>query len=354
MVVLKPHRPERLRLDLVQPVRVGTRRRSQVDMKRRPVVFIPHRNRRRARVDVQQFVGNRILAQWRQIRAVRPHHVEAVFREKHDRIVHPAPSLRSDDPDRFGDPLKLTGRRVSLNRPQRSGARTDQDLILVGNHRRRQRTDVGRQRQLKRQCPALVGDVLPVIPVGVRPLPAHVDRVVLPGDAEPVPVDRSERAGGWNRAFRRRQRGHGPRLRIQPGDSRRRDGVNVLLAGDEEPRGRCRRGIGHRAGFDGLDERIRQHAQNRTGPGRAGDVDRSEVNDRRPQLRADVLRESLPAAAPETPVEVVFQPRVHAPRGVIPLPPFPGRAHRQPAIHTGCGKLEVFRRHGIALTPHVC
>ena len=121
VVVLKPHRPEGLGTDFVQPVGIRTGRRPQVDVERFPVLLVSHRNRRRARVDVQQFGRNRFRGQGRQIRAVRLNRVQAVFGEEDDRVVHPAPGLGTDDADRFGDPLKLPGRRVPVHHPQRTG-----------------------------------------------------------------------------------------------------------------------------------------------------------------------------------------------------------------------------------------
>lgn len=41
VVVLKPDRPERIRLQLVNPVRVAACRRSQVDVKRFPFLLVP-------------------------------------------------------------------------------------------------------------------------------------------------------------------------------------------------------------------------------------------------------------------------------------------------------------------------
>ena len=77
MIVLQPHRPERLRPDLIHPVGIASGRRSQEDMERIPVVFVDDRNRRRAGVDVQQFVGNRFRAQRLQVRSIRLNLVQA-------------------------------------------------------------------------------------------------------------------------------------------------------------------------------------------------------------------------------------------------------------------------------------
>lgn len=74
-------------------------------MKRFPLHFVADGNRRRAGVDVQQFVRNRFPAQGLEVRAVRPDRVQPVLREEHDLVVHSAPRLRADDADLLGNPL---------------------------------------------------------------------------------------------------------------------------------------------------------------------------------------------------------------------------------------------------------
>lgn len=72
MRVLKPHRPERFRGQLVHPVRVASACRSQVNMERRSVRVIAHRHNGRRDDDGLQFVGNHI-GQRLQARTVHLH-----------------------------------------------------------------------------------------------------------------------------------------------------------------------------------------------------------------------------------------------------------------------------------------
>lgn len=246
-------------------------------MKRLPVVLVADRDRRRAGKNIQQFVGNRLGAEGREFRSVRLHPVQAVARQEHDGAVHPAPGFRADDADRFRHTLQLPRRGIAAHHPQRPGRSAQQQLILVRNDCRGQRTNIRPQRQLERHRPAFVPDMLTVIPIGVRSLPAHVDRIIGTREADAVPVYRPEGAVRGNRAFRRRQGFDRPQFGIDLRDARSRDCVDVLLAGDEEPGRRSRSRRCDRAAFDELYHRVRQNAQNGTGPGRAGNADRREV-----------------------------------------------------------------------------
>jgi hypothetical protein len=209
-------------------------------MKRFPVLLVTHGHRRGTRIHVQEFVGNRFRAEGFQTRAIGPHLVQAVFREEHDRIIHPAPRLGTDDPDRFRDPLQGTiGRRIPADDPQGPRGGTDQGGIPAADHRGRKWPYVGRKRQLERQSPSLITDVASVVPVRVIPLPGHVDRVVKPGQAQAVPVHRPEGAVGGNRPGGRHEGFRRRRLGVRSGDTRHRDLEDVLLPRNEEP-GRCR------------------------------------------------------------------------------------------------------------------
>lgn len=325
VVVLKPHRPEGFRGDLVQPVGVRTGRRPQVDVERFPVLLVTHRNSRRGRVDVQQFGRNRFRGQWSEIRAVRLNPVQTVFRQKHDRIIHPAPSLRADDADRFRDPLKLPGGRVPLNGPQGATGGHQKRRIPAGNHCGRLRPHVSAEGQLERHSPAFVRDVASVGPVGVNPLPTRVDGVVGAAHKQPVPVNRPEGAVRRNLPLGRGQRRRRARLGISSGDARSRDGVDVLLPRDQEPGGSR-----HQRGSD---------------PGNARRCDRHHIGDGA-VIRRRVLRQARPASAPHPAGQIILSTDIHRPRSGIDLLPGAGLgAQAHPANDALQWEVEVFVRH---------
>lgn len=349
MVIRESHRPEGFGGDFVEPVCVAATGSPQIDVKRRPVLFVADRNRRGAGDDVQQFVRHCIGRERRQVRAVRPDHVQPVFGQEHDRIVHPAPRLRADDPHRFRDPHQLPGRRIALHGPERSAGRTEQHRVLVRNQCRGQRTHIRPQRQLKRHGPAFVADMLAVVPVPIVPLLAGVNGVVAPGQEQPVPVHRSERAARRNRAGGFRQRADGRRLRVHLRDRRSPHGVDELLAGHEEPgRRRPGSGRGDRVPFHGADRRIGHHHQDRARSRSTGDRNRQHVRDGRTEVGRDELRQARPASAAQAPGDVVFRPDVNRPRRRVGLLPCAvHRTHAAPADHTLHRKTQVLGLHRI-------
>lgn len=285
-------------------------------MERFPFDFVAQRNRRCFRVHVQQFVGNEVGTQRLKIRSVRLHLVQTVHRQEHDRIVHPAPRLGINDADRFRDSFQLPGCRVTTNHPQRSGCRTDQGSVPIGNQRRRRWPHVGTQCQLKHDRSAFVADVHRVIPVGVIAHPARVDRVVLPGDEQAVTIDRPERAVRGNRS-RGCHKGlcGAHRLRVQLHQPRSAYRVDELLTRHQEPgRGASRSNC---SVCDRLQASIRQHAQNRLSTAGAGDVHRHHVENRRTQRVRDELRQPLPTSATQPSGDVVLHAHVHAPGGRV-------------------------------------
>jgi hypothetical protein len=198
---------------------------------------------------------------------------------------------------------------------------------------------------LERQGPLLVGEIPPEVEVVVIPLPAHVDRVVLPGQAQTVAVDGPEGAVQRNRS---REVLDLPRLGVHLHDGGGGDGEHLLLTGDQEPAGWSRplgnddgvlvlvgddvarfiREVGHvgcdHAVVDGLNRSIHQDEQDFAGPaGSAGDVHGNHVGDGRSEVRRAELGQSVPASTPEPAVDLVLKPHIHAPRGEILLPPVP-------------------------------
>ncbi len=90
------------------------------------------------------------------------------------------------------------------------------------------------------QSPSPVGGIPPEVEVSVNPLPTHVNRVVLPREAEPVSVDSPEGAVQGNRSARGDQILGLTRLWVHFHDGTRGDREHLLLACDKEPRGRRR------------------------------------------------------------------------------------------------------------------
>lgn len=82
-----------------------------------------------------------------------------------------------------------------------------------------------------------VAEIHPEVEVTVDPLPAHVNRVVLPGEAESVAVDRSEGAVRGNRSLHGSKRFRLPRLGVHLRDAAGGDGEHLLLSGHQEPAG---------------------------------------------------------------------------------------------------------------------
>lgn len=77
----------------------------------------------------------------------------------------------------------------------------------------------------------------PEVEVAIEPLPAHVDRVVLPGEAEPVAVDRPEVTVRRNRAG---EGVHLARLGVDLRDSAGGDGKHLLLTSNQKAGSRGR------------------------------------------------------------------------------------------------------------------
>lgn len=169
-----------------------------------PFLVVAQGNRRGRSADVPEFIGNDVRGQGCQVRAIGVHAVEPVFREEHDCRVSLHPCFRADNAHLFGNPLQRPSRgRVALNHPQAPRREAEQVFIQAGNYGQGAGTDVRSQGQLERQRPLPVTGIHPEAEVAVHSLPAHVDGVVLPGKAQPVAVDRPERA------IRRNRAGHG-------------------------------------------------------------------------------------------------------------------------------------------------
>lgn len=103
MIVLQSHRPECLRADLVQPVRIAARVGPQVDVEGLPIRVIAEGNGSCIQVNVPQLRRNHAGRERRQSRAVSLHLIQAVLAQEHDPGVHPDPALRADDPYGFRD-----------------------------------------------------------------------------------------------------------------------------------------------------------------------------------------------------------------------------------------------------------
>jgi hypothetical protein len=194
----------------------------------------------------------------------------------------------------------------------------------VGNHCRGKRPHVRGKGELEDQSPSLITDVLAVGPIGVHPLPAHVNRVVVAGQAHAIPVDRPEGAVGRNRSLSLGEGRRGAGLRVYAGDSGRGDREHVLLTGNEKSRRWRSAASGDRAPFDQFDNPVHQHSQNGTGPGNAGDVDGRHVGNRRPEVGRNVLRQPGAASAPHPSGDVVLGADVDGPRSGIDLLPRAG------------------------------
>jgi len=241
-VPLEPHRPEGFGTVLIHPVGVRTRRGPEVDVERHHFLVPPQGSRRRRDVEAGEFLRNDVRSHRCQVRSVSVHRVEPEFRDEHDMGVCLHPGFRADDAYLFGNPSQRSARRrVALNHPQAPRRAAEHVVIQAGNQGGGPSSYVGSQAQLKRQCPLSIGGIRREVEVAINPLPAHVDRVVLPGEAQPVAVD------GPEGAVRRNRSGHGskildlPRLGVKLRDAACRYGEDLLLACDQEAggRGRC-------------------------------------------------------------------------------------------------------------------
>ena len=92
-------------------------------------------------------------------------------------------------------------------------------MIQAGDDGQGPWADICREGQLERQCPSPIGGIRPEVEISVDPLPAHVNRVVLPGEAESIAVDGPEGAIRRNRAFHGSQGFRLPRLGVHSRDA---------------------------------------------------------------------------------------------------------------------------------------
>jgi hypothetical protein len=354
MGVIQPHGPERLGNRFVQPVGIRTSSGSEVDVERPPLLVVAQGNRRCGDRDVPELIRNDVRSHRLQVRAIGVHAVEPVFREEHDLSVRLHPGFRPNDANLFGNPSERSSRGwVALNHPYASGREAQQVVVQAGNNGQRLGPHICSQGQLDRQGPLSVAEIHPEVEISVDPLPAHVDRVVLPGEAESVAVDRPEGAVRRNRSGDCSDVLSLARLGVHPRNAAGCDGEDLLLASYQEPAGRRRsfadgdgvlvlvgdRGPRFVRQVSGLRRQnavverlhlgIDQHEQDFAGPAcGAGDVHGNHVGDRGSEVFQGVFRQPVPASTAEATVQSIFQPRVHAPRREIPLLPIPRITHR--------------------------
>ena len=266
-----------------------------------------------------------------------------------------------------------------MNHPQTASCPAQQVRVAARNQGSRLGPHISRQRQLERHGPLLVGKVGAEVEVPVRPLPAHVDRVVLAGQAKPVPVHGPERATRRDRSRNNRHTAGLPCLWVELRHTARCDREHFLLACHQEPRRRSRsfaerdrhivfvgndspsliRQIRDRSGRDAvldcLDRRIDQHEQDFRRPSRrARQVNRHHVGNDAAHVVSDELRQARTTTPAQPPVNTVFETRIYTPRREVSLPPISRRSQREPAINARRWKVDVFSWHGVSLPCRGC